>query len=205
MRIRRALIAALLGCLPMMAAGVPADAALAKTDLAVKVTSQGRAAVGKTATILYEIHNLGTQPTMSATVWFEVQAPGGTVFDASTERGWSGYKCTWLTPHKRVRCRNDAMIYPDNDNPSGVYGFSKKLLYFEVKAKCTTPGRFTISYGNDTKPSNNSATLRVTVDGVSAAACAAKPSTSPKASPQAAAEFGSSGERLAVARAVIVS
>ncbi|NUT06539.1 MAG: hypothetical protein HOV76_23975 [Hamadaea sp.] len=187
MRIRRALSGVLAGLLALFLAGSPAAAVpLLPTDIAAKVPGSGHAAVGKVATIVVELHNYGSNPTSGGQVTTEIVAPGGTVIDPSWERGMvDSPACTWLVAHRHVKCVMSGMVYPDNDNPSGVYSFSKSYDRFQVTQKCTTPGRITYHYGNDTKTSNNSATLRVTVDGVSAATCTTKPSASPKSSASA--------------------
>ncbi|MEV0267601.1 hypothetical protein AB0H43_02385 [Hamadaea sp. NPDC050747] len=185
MWIRRALSAAAIGVLAVVGPGGAAYAAAPQADLAIKVAAQGHAALGKTATIVVETHNYGPEATLGGTVWREVRAPGGTTFLAATERALSGNGCIWLTAHQHVRCPIQGMLYPDDDNPSGGVSFGTNLYYFEVKAKCTTPGKISLQYGDDPKTSNNSATLRVTVDGVSAATCTTKPSASPKSSASA--------------------
>ncbi|NUT32257.1 MAG: hypothetical protein HOV79_04185 [Hamadaea sp.] len=191
MRVRQVLWAAMAGVASILVAAGPASAALPKADIAVKIQSSGHAKVGGTAMVVTELHNYGPSPTPSATLWVEVKAPGGTIFAYATEKSlqsnW-GQQCTWLTAHKHVRCRLDRMFYPDDDNPSSVYTFATPRYSFVVKSRCTTAGRVKYTYGNDPKLSNNSATLRVRVDGVDPASCTApKPSASPKPSPSASA------------------
>lgn len=192
MRLRQVLCAATAGMASMMIAAGPAAAAVPKADIAVKIQSSGHAPVGGTAMIVTELHNYGPNATLGGTLWVEINAPGGTVFAPDTANRLGGPGCSWITANRHVRCTITGMIYPDDDNPSGVYSFSTTWYKFVVKSRCTTAGRISYKYGNDPKLSNNSTALRVSVDGVGPASCTTpkpspKPSTSPKPSPSSSA------------------
>ncbi|MBB5871274.1 hypothetical protein F4553_004653 [Allocatelliglobosispora scoriae] len=181
MRFVRGMFALVVALLVTFSAGAAHAADVRTADLDPAAQS-GHARVGSEARVGLVVHNHGPNPTVTAKVVIDVTAPGGTVFGNSLDKYVSTYYlCTVVTPHKRARCKLGAMWYPDNDQPSSVDGPSGwHALTFKVVAKCTTPGRFKLEYPWDPKPSNNSASLVVKVDGVAAKECE-KPRPSPSA------------------------
>jgi hypothetical protein len=155
-------------------------------DLAPE-TRTGHAPIGAVAVVDVAIHNYGPNTTESDTVFVEIIAPGGTVFGPELEQRVMTGMCQVATAHKQMTCKVEGELHPDGKGPGGDPGPIWGTFDFTVQA-CTTPGKVRAVYKHESKASNNSTALNVTVDGI--VPCT-KPSTpvltSPSAKPSASA------------------
>lgn len=187
MRVRgSAAIAVLMLVVPLTVA-TPAAAAptpvvsppLPAADLAVTASDAGRdGQVGDSVLIPFVTHNYGPGTLYGGTWSYEATAPTGTTFTDFDLRGITPPRCQILVPHQRFRCRGDGMLYPDNDNPSGVPGGAQGWLQVTITARCPGLGSYKLIYDADPHPGNNTATLSVRVLGVPASECRPKPTPS---------------------------
>jgi hypothetical protein len=184
MRLRNLVVA--LAVVIAVAYGGPAQAAaVPQADLAavgLPATVPGVPAVTSITVIL---HNYGPERVPTGAFVVDYTAPGGAEW---RPQDFSGAECTTVVALHRYRCNSYVAYDVDGHSPGGtgnINGYDQ-LLTVIVKARCTTPGKYTVEYAGDPKPSNNTTSLQVTVDGVSAAECAPKPTAkaSAKATPK---------------------
>jgi hypothetical protein len=133
------------------------------------------------------VHNFGPDFVETGQSIADINLPRGTEFWDPYVPSW----CTELEPRRHRRCKPPIMIYPDDDNPSGVPGAPPFAILVKMVDKCTEPGEYRVEYEHDPNPSNNAAPLVVIVDGVDPNECGtATPSTGVTAAPSNSDDAG---------------
>jgi len=147
--------------------GGTALAAMPKADLAIGVsTSAG--IVGQAVDVRYVIRNNGPNAVAPLTFVLDIVAPRGTQIISA-----GGGACEVVTIGEHLRCRFGFQL---------ASGERRALaLRLKVVAAPSGCGRMGLAYGNDPRPANNVANIRVTVDGKpGSCAATASSSASPK-------------------------
>jgi hypothetical protein len=172
-------VSATLALLPNPTAALADDPAVA--DLAiVSQPAHGSASDGVQVRIPLTLHNYGPDIVQTGGAIIDVSLPRGTEF---WHTGVSD-SCTEIEPRRHIRCTTASMIYPDDDNPSGVRGGQSFFLDVRIIDECTEPGEYRIEYEHDPDVTNNAAPLVVNVDDVDPMACrSATPSSDTTAKP----------------------
>ncbi|NUT32256.1 MAG: hypothetical protein HOV79_04180 [Hamadaea sp.] len=155
--------------LPLMARPAPAVAAAPRADLAI-ATSPVAGKVGQAVDVKYVIRNNGPNAVLPLSWVVDVVAPAGTqIVNAGTAA------CEVVTAGRHLRCR---------------YGFGlasgdRKSLTVRVRVENvpTGCGRLALTYSDDPRPGNNTANIRITVDGLPASCAVASRSPSPSPKP----------------------
>lgn len=187
---RRILLAASAALLSLGLAGSPAVADVPQADIGidyvanavtVRPVDPGSPITKRDTgigwvTFQLRLHNYGPYNSGQTMIVRDITAPPGTVFRQLDEEYFAGHPglCTVVVPHTRVRCKIDGSIWLDTYN--GGSGGTEFTIYFILKKKCVSPGRYSLIYAGDPNSSNNSVRLPLKVPGVTAADCGPKPS-----------------------------
>jgi hypothetical protein len=145
--------------------GGSALAAVPKADLAIGVsTSAG--IVGQSVDVRYVIRNNGPGLVAPFTFVLDIVAPRGTQIISA-----GGGACEAVVAGEHLRCRFGFQL------ASGErHALALRLKVVTAPSGC---GRMGLAYGNDPRPANNVANVRVTVDG-KPGNCTATSSPTPK-------------------------
>jgi hypothetical protein len=179
-------VSASLAVLSTPAAALANDPRVA--DLAMESQpAHGPASGGVMVPISLTLHNLGPDVVLTGQAIEDINLPRGTEFWDANVPSW----CTELEPRRHRRCTTPVMIYPDDDNPSGVPGAPPFFINVKIVDRCTEPGEYRVEYEHDPNLSNNAAPLVVTVDGIDPMECgSATPSSGVTATPSISEEAG---------------
>lgn len=138
----------------LMLATPAAHAALPSADL-VALPASGHGKLGTTIAITLITRNYG--PNYVTTATHDIVAPGGTEF---ADEFSSSARCKFIVPKRHLRCFAGGWLVW-----KGQYQ-NPWTLKFKIVSATVTPGWHRISFADDPKSSNNTASIKVTVDGL---------------------------------------